>query len=370
MAGENSNNLMAIDNISEAPDPSHSHDTSENTHILVVDTNAESRAQIQEIFAGMDDRRVDGLADPARLIDRMASRCPEILIVNAEPNGADCLALLAQFKASRHDCDTAAIVIVDEANAAAYGTPIEQGAADCVFRSFLPSALLHSVDMQVKLIAAGRDVRTLNFVIDQRTKRMDGALDLLRTMESRLASGFDSLPPETIGETAAKPMTIEEVDVGGVIEEAAKLLAVRAERDDIALDVRIEPDLPIIETDKEKLYHMMVDLIANAIQFTPPNGRVLLTAKRNEEDGVLVLVGRDVGIGMTAEDLHDFMTPSHGDPHGNNQGPGLALPIAKDFVEMMGGRLDVRSKKGRGTSVRIELPMTIAGAASAGEQAE
>ena len=170
-------------------------------------------------------------------------------------------------------------------------------------------------------------------------------------------------------EAGAEAVNVEEVNVGSVIEETSKMLETVAGNAGVALDVNIEPDLPIIEADKGKLRQVMVNLLTNAIKYTPPKGRVLLTAKRNEEKGVLVLVVSDTGIGMTAEDLHSVMQPYHRIPRGDEEGSGLGLPIAKKLVEMMGGAIELRSLKGRGTSVQIELPMTSAGKASTNQSA-
>ena len=208
---------------------------------------------------------------------------------------------------------------------------------------------------------------------------MNAALELLRSLEKYLVAaglsmesgpaaestamnGTDSAPaPDDAKKDDDAPLKLEiaEVNVGGVITETSQMFGALAKKGDIDLDVRIEPDLPIIETDQEKLRQVMVDLISNSIKSTPAKGRVLLSAKRNEERGVLVLLGRDVGIGLTAEDLHSFM----GKPAGGTQisGPGVGLPITRKLVEMMGGTLEVRTMKGRGASVKIELPMSIPG---------
>jgi signal transduction histidine kinase len=170
-------------------------------------------------------------------------------------------------------------------------------------------------------------------------------------------------------EAGAEAMNVEEVDVGGVIEETSKILETVAVKAGVLLDVHIEPDLPVIETDKGKLRQVMVNLLTNAIKYTPAKGRVLLTAKRNEQKGVLVLVVSDTGVGMTAEDLHSVMKPYHRIPRGDEEGSGLGLPIARKLVEMMGGKMELRSLKGRGTSVQIELPIATARQASTDQNA-
>lgn len=167
-------------------------------------------------------------------------------------------------------------------------------------------------------------------------------------------------------EVGAEPLEIEDVSVNSVIEETTEMLGQLAEDANINLEIDIEPDLPIIETDKRKLKQVLVNLVSNAIKYTPERGRVMLSAKRAEKDGVLVLVVSDTGIGMTAENLHEVMKPYKRGSH-DDKGTGLGLPIARKLIEMLGGEIDLRSAPGRGTSVKIELPITIPGQSPAGK---
>lgn len=161
-------------------------------------------------------------------------------------------------------------------------------------------------------------------------------------------------------EVGAEPLEIEDVNINNVIEETTEMLGQLAVDAGINLEIDIEPDLPIIETDKRKLRQVLVNLVSNAIKYTPEKGRVMLSAKRAEKDGVLVLVVSDTGIGMTAENLHEVMKPYKRGSH-DQKGTGLGLPIARKLIELLGGEIDLRSAPGRGTSVRIELPISIPG---------
>ncbi len=161
-------------------------------------------------------------------------------------------------------------------------------------------------------------------------------------------------------EVGEEALEIEDVSVNRVIEETTEMLGQLALDAHINLEIDIEPDLPIIETDKRKLRQVLVNLVSNAIKYTPEHGRVMLSAKRGKRDGVLVLVVSDTGIGMTAENLHEVMKPyKRGDS--DETGTGLGLPIARKLIEMLGGEIDLRSAPGRGTSVKIELPVSIPG---------
>ncbi len=167
-------------------------------------------------------------------------------------------------------------------------------------------------------------------------------------------------------EVGAEPLEIEDVSVNSVIEETTEMLGQLAVDANINLEIDIEPDLPVIETDKRKLKQVLVNLVSNAIKYTPEHGRVMLSAKRAEKDGVLVLVVSDTGIGMTAENLHEVMKPYKRGSH-DDKGTGLGLPIARKLIELLGGEIDLRSAPGRGTSVKIELPITIPGQSPPGQ---
>ena len=168
-------------------------------------------------------------------------------------------------------------------------------------------------------------------------------------------------------EAGAETLEIEDVDVGSVIAETTEMLGELAEKAKIRFEVDIEPDLPVIETDKRKLRQILVNLVSNAIKYTPENGRVMLNAKKNEQKGVMVLVVSDTGIGMTAENLHEVMQPYKRLPSAakdEDGGTGLGLPIARKLVELLGGEMEMRSAPNRGTSVKIELPLLAPGHAT------
>ena len=165
-------------------------------------------------------------------------------------------------------------------------------------------------------------------------------------------------------EAGADPLEVEAVDVSGVIAEATDMLERIAEKAKVELRLDIAPDLPVIETDRRKLRQILVNLVSNAIKFTPEKGRVTLSVKRNAQKGVLVLVVSDTGIGMSPSDLRDVMKPYRrlsGDRRSGEHGAGLGLSIVHKLVETLGATIQIDSTPGRGTSVRIELPMTIPG---------
>jgi signal transduction histidine kinase len=145
-----------------------------------------------------------------------------------------------------------------------------------------------------------------------------------------------------------------------------------ADKANVTLNLDIEPNLPVIETDRRKLRQVLVNLVSNAIKFTPEKGRVTLAVKRNAQKGVLVLVISDTGIGMSASDMRDVMKPYRrlsGDRRSGERGTGLGLTIVHKLVATLGATISIDSTPGHGTSVKIELPMAVPGHSLPGKAA-
>jgi two-component system, NarL family, sensor histidine kinase BarA len=126
----------------------------------------------------------------------------------------------------------------------------------------------------------------------------------------------------------------------------------------LELEVRVPADLPTLLADKEKVAHVVGNLLGNAIQFTPPGGRVWIKASQQSERETVVEVG-DTGIGISAEN-HDFVFEEFAqvDATASRQhhGTGLGLTIARKLVELHGGRIWVESELGGGSRFFFTIP--------------
>ncbi|MDX2288011.1 MAG: HAMP domain-containing sensor histidine kinase [Hyphomicrobiaceae bacterium] len=149
-----------------------------------------------------------------------------------------------------------------------------------------------------------------------------------------------------------------EVDLGEVLLECVTAVQTSARAAEVELTWQLPPELPPIRGEESKLAQIFTNLLSNAIKFTPPGGSVLLEAARLPDDGLAILV-RDSGVGMSKDELQVALEP-FGQVDGTRarwrEGTGLGLPIAKSLVELHGGRLEIRSEKGKGTDVAIVLP--------------
>ncbi|HVI44640.1 MAG TPA: ATP-binding protein [Chitinophaga sp.] len=126
----------------------------------------------------------------------------------------------------------------------------------------------------------------------------------------------------------------------------------------VKIELRIEEDLPrVIEADKTKLTQIVNNLLFNAIKFTVQNSTVQVKMSRAYEGWEIQV--KDSGHGIAPERLLDIFTPFVSE-YNELGGTGLGLPIVKNYVELLGGVIDVYSPAGEGATFSVKLPLVSA----------
>jgi len=156
---------------------------------------------------------------------------------------------------------------------------------------------------------------------------------------------------------AIKPLRLEAFIKGIVssVRKAAEDRGIRVEAD------IFEPEL-LIETDRDKLEKVLLNLVFNAIKFTSPGGSIRLSALKEGEE--IVIQVADTGIGIPKESLSfifDRFWQVDNSSKRKHQGAGIGLALVKEFVEILGGSVEVESTEGQGTQFFIRLPIHFAG---------
>ena len=109
---------------------------------------------------------------------------------------------------------------------------------------------------------------------------------------------------------------------------------------------------------KELLSHVWTNLIGNAIKYTPNGGQISVSLKREGSEAVFTVT--DNGIGMSEEvKAHIFDRYYQADPTHTRKGIGLGLPIVHKILELCGGKIDVESRSGDGSTFRVHLPVNL-----------
>src|SRR5258708_22326411 len=120
------------------------------------------------------------------------------------------------------------------------------------------------------------------------------------------------------------------------------------------LVVNVEPNLPPVQADPDRIPHVLLNLVSNAYKYSPDASTITVTARRSN-DRVLVSVA-DTGVGMTSEQLAKLGTKFWRADNGLQQpGTGLGFAITRNLIELMHGTLDIESEPGKGSKFTISL---------------
>ena len=147
------------------------------------------------------------------------------------------------------------------------------------------------------------------------------------------------------------------VHVLTVAQGIERLLGPRARDSGINVQIRIPTDLPLLWCDERKLKQMLLNLVNNAVKFTPSGGVVEISARAEAEGYVLAV--RDSGIGIAEADLGRVIEPfvqAETTLSRRQEGTGLGLALVKSMMEIHGGQLKLKSTLGNGTSAELAFP--------------
>jgi signal transduction histidine kinase len=163
-----------------------------------------------------------------------------------------------------------------------------------------------------------------------------------------------------------------DIDVDDTVEAALRFLRERSKKAGLTVTAEIEPGLPPLFADERVLRQCILNLVSNAIKFTPAGGSVAVTA-RSEPGGWTTLSVADNGIGIAEADIPRVLTPFSQADNAyvrKQEGTGLGLPLVKSFTELHGGTFSITSALGVGTTVSVRFPPRAANKFATNEQPE
>jgi len=142
-----------------------------------------------------------------------------------------------------------------------------------------------------------------------------------------------------------------------LIEDSANVVESQAAKKQLQLDIDLPDRLPAVEVDKDMMNVVLVNLLGNAVKYTPENGRVSVSSASTAEE--IVVHVSDTGIGIAQEDLQrvfDKFYRCNGNGHDEVPGSGLGLYITRQIMRLHGGDVTVSSRLGEGTQFSIIIP--------------
>jgi two-component system phosphate regulon sensor histidine kinase PhoR len=158
-------------------------------------------------------------------------------------------------------------------------------------------------------------------------------------------------------ESGQLPIKREPVAVQEVIERVVQRLSVVAEDKSILVHTEVQPNLPLASADSDQVGQVLMNLLFNAIKFTPAAGKVHVRA--TAKDGTLAVTVADTGVGIQKEDLARIFERFYKSDKARSRsggGTGLGLPIARHIVEAHGGSIWAESEEGKGSTFTFTLP--------------
>lgn len=203
--------------------------------------------------------------------------------------------------------------------------------------AFSEMLLKNSDNVDTKIVLALREIRENGYILMQ---MVDNILDVSRMDNDKIM------------------LNLETLDIDDLFNTIIKTMMPIAEKRGISFVSDVDSKVPCIEADWEKMRRVIENLLMNAIKFTKGGGCVSLRAFTDEKDNICIEV-MDTGIGIKNEDIDKiFDRFIQGDSQSlkNRHSSGIGLYIVKEFVEAHGGTVDVRSKRGYGSTFKIRLP--------------
>jgi two-component system sensor histidine kinase BaeS len=253
---------------------------------------------------------------------------------------------------------------VADGDYSARAQPASSAAIQPVVRSFNDmAARLEQADAQRRQLLAdlGHELRTpLTVVRGEIEAMIDGVhdadtehLELLLVEVSVMERLLVDLRTLSLAEAGALALHPEPTDLSELVADVADSYRRVARDAGVGIETQLDGELGEVDVDPVRIREVITNLVVNALGAMPDGGSLLLATERSA-DGTAIEV-RDTGTGIGEDDLRLVFDRFHKGPQ--SPGSGLGLTISRDLVEAHGGTIDISSKHGVGTTVRVILPL-------------
>jgi signal transduction histidine kinase len=219
-------------------------------------------------------------------------------------------------------------------------------------RSAFLARMSHELRTPLNVVLGFSDLLGEQLVGDLNVRQAEYAADISASARHLVALVGDVLDVAKI-ETGDVALDIAQLNVRRALEDGMTMVRERAATSSLTLTLDVPRNIGSVEADGLKIRQVVVNLLANAVKFTPPGGHIVVAAK-SVGDRVRVSV-KDTGVGIAPED-RDRIFEEFAQSASSAEGTGLGLALARQFVELHGGTLWVNSTPGTGSTFFFEVP--------------
>lgn len=239
------------------------------------------------------------------------------------------------------------------------------------FKTEFLSHISHEIRTPLNAIIGFSELLLLNDEVQQLSSEVNQHIEQISHSGRRMLGIINSVLD--IGKIEAGKMELDltACDIGRAVFNVVDMLTVQAQNKGVKLTFSAVGDCAVcVDIDEQKLSQVLINLINNAIKFSPP-GKAITVSLALDDDQIVIKVA-DQGIGISDQEQTKLFDKyaQVGDKAAQQEGTGLGLSISKGLVELMSGRIELTSELGKGTEVCVFLPQNMTNSTDCGCEIE
>jgi len=195
-------------------------------------------------------------------------------------------------------------------------------------------------------------------------EKFSGYINDIHASGVHLLSLINDILDYSKAEAGKLELEVSEVNLNKLVHSCVRLVTPRADSAQVLLVEALPKEILNIVTDSKRFKQILLNLLSNAIKFTPAGGEVRITAWADINNDTYMFEVKDSGIGIAPKDISRAMAPFgqvDNTLSRKYEGTGLGLPLTKKLVELMGGKFEIESEVGVGTTIRFSVPCEVKG---------
>ena len=220
------------------------------------------------------------------------------------------------------------------------------------------AAMSHELRTPLNAVIGFSDVLKMETIGEPNEKQAE-RVDFIKDSGTHLLSIINDILDVSKIEAGKFEPSFEVIDAKRELKNAVQFVDNRADMAGVQIVADLPIELPSLRADPRLFKQIFINILSNAINFTPPKGKVTVSATVKPDDSICFII-TDTGCGIEEEYISEIVKPFvqvNGKSQSQGQGTGLGLYLTRMYTELHGGRIEIQSALGEGTSIRVWLPL-------------